>query len=188
MYMLTREAIKKSYLKLLNRGPMDRITVKAIVEDCGVNRNTFYYHFSDIPALLNEIVTDLADQIISRKARTDSLEACLGEVTRFARENKRAVMNIYRSSSKDVYEKHLIKICGYFVSSYIDSVWKNLPISDEDRDVMIRFYQCELIGQVLVWLESDMSYDKGQFKRIIELRGSLRDAFLERQRADRTSE
>ena len=45
----TQKAIKESFIKLLNDKPLHQITVKDIVEDCGVNRNTFYYHFTDIP-------------------------------------------------------------------------------------------------------------------------------------------
>ena len=52
----TRNAIKASFLKLLSQRPLNQITVKDIVEDCGVNRNSFYYHFEDLPALLEEIV------------------------------------------------------------------------------------------------------------------------------------
>ena len=28
--------------------------VRDIVEDCGINRNSFYYHFQDIPSLLGD--------------------------------------------------------------------------------------------------------------------------------------
>ena len=51
MSAYTKQAIKNSFLKLLNERPLSRVTVKAIVEDCGINRNTFYYHFADIPPL-----------------------------------------------------------------------------------------------------------------------------------------
>ena len=53
----TRRAIKESFLKLLNQRPLNQITVKDIVEDCGINRNSFYYHFSDLPALVEEYNT-----------------------------------------------------------------------------------------------------------------------------------
>ena len=53
---LTKRAIRASFLKLLNERPLNKITVKDIVEDCGINRNSFYYHYTDIPALAEEIV------------------------------------------------------------------------------------------------------------------------------------
>lgn len=42
------DAIKEAFMHLLNRKPLDKITVKEIVEECGINRNTFYYHYDDI--------------------------------------------------------------------------------------------------------------------------------------------
>ena len=48
MSAYTKQAIKNSFLKLLNERPISRVTVKAIVEDCGINRKSFYYHDQDI--------------------------------------------------------------------------------------------------------------------------------------------
>lgn len=41
MANFTKKAIRDSFVKLLNEKPISQITVKDIVEDCGVNRNTF---------------------------------------------------------------------------------------------------------------------------------------------------
>ena len=57
MANFTRKAIKEAFLKLLNQRPLSQITVKDIVEDCGINRNSFYYHFEDLPALVEELET-----------------------------------------------------------------------------------------------------------------------------------
>ena len=53
MPKFTKTAIMQSFVKLLDSTPFDRITVKDIVDDCGVNRNTFYYNFEDIYALVD---------------------------------------------------------------------------------------------------------------------------------------
>ena len=58
MASFTRAAIKEAFLKLLNQRPLNQITIKDIVEDCGINRNSFYYHFEDLPALVEEMVAD----------------------------------------------------------------------------------------------------------------------------------
>ena len=38
----TRNAIIESFIRLATRNPLEKITVKDIVDACGVNRNTFY--------------------------------------------------------------------------------------------------------------------------------------------------
>ena len=65
MAAFTKQAIKASFLKLLGMYPLRDISVKMIVEDCGINRKSFYYHYQDIPALLEEILTEQADALLA---------------------------------------------------------------------------------------------------------------------------
>ena len=44
MPAFTRDIIKKAFLELLEEMPYSQITVKKLVEKCGINRNSFYYH------------------------------------------------------------------------------------------------------------------------------------------------
>ena len=64
MANFTRTAIKSTFLKLLNQRPLGQITDKDIVEDCGINRNSFYYHFEDLPALIEEIIGEQVQALI----------------------------------------------------------------------------------------------------------------------------
>ena len=41
MAAFTKTAIRNSFIKLLNERPISQITIRDIVDDCGVNRNTF---------------------------------------------------------------------------------------------------------------------------------------------------
>ena len=67
----TKKAIKETFVALLDERPLNRITVKDIVEACGINRNSFYYHFEDLPALLEEIIAErVQDDIINRTEHT----------------------------------------------------------------------------------------------------------------------
>lgn len=47
----TKETIIDAFWQLLEEKPFNKITVQNIVERCHLNRNTFYYHFQDIPNL-----------------------------------------------------------------------------------------------------------------------------------------
>ena len=58
MANFTKQAIKAAFLELLDEKPLNKISVRDIVERCGINRNSFYYHFQDIPSLLGEIIIE----------------------------------------------------------------------------------------------------------------------------------
>ena len=51
----TKNAIREEFIRQLNEKPLSKITVKSIVDECQINRNTFYYHYSDVYAVLEEI-------------------------------------------------------------------------------------------------------------------------------------
>ena len=90
MGKFTSDAIKKSYLKLLNQRPVNRITVKDITDDCGINRNTFYYHFADLPTLLEQMVTEQAEEIIAQYPTIETMEKAFDVAMHFAVQNKKA--------------------------------------------------------------------------------------------------
>lgn len=55
MANFTEREIKRSFIKLLNEKPLSKISVRDIVEDCGINRNSFYYHFRIFPLCLKKL-------------------------------------------------------------------------------------------------------------------------------------
>lgn len=48
----TKKALSSALKETMRHKAFSKITVKEIIEHCDVNRNTFYYHFDDIYALL----------------------------------------------------------------------------------------------------------------------------------------
>lgn len=176
-----REAVKAAFLRLLEERPLREITVKDIVQSCGVNRNTFYYHFRDIPALLEELITDQANRIIAAQGPALSLADCLETAARFALERRQAVLHINQSAHRDLFELCLMDVCRRVVEDYAAAAIGSVPIPPEDRAVIIRFYQCECFGQVMAWLNDGMRYDIGkQFRRLCQLGEGMTERMLKR--------
>ena len=58
MRQTTKQAIAEALRNLLNQRSIEKITVKDIVEECGVNRQTFYYHFYDVYDLMEWMIEE----------------------------------------------------------------------------------------------------------------------------------
>lgn len=117
MPSFTRKAIMQSFLKLVDQRPINKVTIKDIVEDCGINRNTFYYHFSDIPALIEAIVQEEAAELFQTHPTITSYEECIRLAIQEIQKNKRAVLHIYNSANRDIYEHYLMQMCQYIVET-----------------------------------------------------------------------
>lgn len=179
--MTAKTAIQNSFLRLLEERPLREITVKDIVKDCGVNRNSFYYHFKDIPALLEEIITGQAEQIIAAQGQALSLADCLETAARFALEHRQAVLHINQSAHRDLFELCLMDVCRRVVEDYAAAAATGVPIAQVDRAIIVRFYQCECFGQIMAWLNDGMRYDLGkQFRRLCQLGEGMTERMLKR--------
>ena len=59
----TREQLKGALTELLKTQPFERITVKGICDKAGVNRSTFYVHYSCPRDLVDEMEKNMLDQL-----------------------------------------------------------------------------------------------------------------------------
>ncbi len=181
MPSFTKQAIKMSFMKLLNEQPLNKISVRSIVEDCGINRNSFYYHFQDIPALMEEIIVELADGLVKKYPKIESLEDCVSEAFDFALKNKKAVLHIFNSMNRDLFERYLMHSCEYVVRTYLNTVFGESLVSEEDREIAIRFFRFELFGAGLDWLSCGMPKDRiEEIHHVITLCHCLSDEMIRR--------
>ena len=170
MANFTARAIKASFIKLLNERPLSKISVRDIVEDCGINRNSFYYHFQDIPALIEEIITEQTETIIREHPTIDTLEECFSAACSRTMENKRAIYHIYHSVKRDLFEKELFRICEYAVNTYVNTAFREEQMPESDRKILARFIKSELFGLISEGQEEGMQQDAvSDLLRITEL-------------------
>lgn len=156
---LMKKEIKRTFITMLNEKPLSQITVKGLVAECGINRNSFYYHYPDLPALIEEIVEEETAQIIAEYPTIDSIETALRVAVEFCTKNRRAILHMYNSVNRDIFERHLWKVCDYVVSEYGKTIFEGTSIRPLDREIIERFYRCECFGVAMEWLSEQMNSD-----------------------------
>lgn len=182
----TKRAIRNSFIKLLNERPVSQITVKDIVEDCGINRNSFYYHYQDLPSMIEEIILGEADDIIKRHPTVDSLEEGLGVTISFALENRRAALHLYNSSNRDLFEQYLWRVCEHTVETFINTAFADYPLDPEDKRIIIRYYKWSCFGAVTDWLGGGMKVDvRADFHRMAQLKKGMLEETIRRSVRDK---
>jgi AcrR family transcriptional regulator len=180
MANFTEKAIKETFLNLLNEKPVNKITVKDISQTCGINRNTFYYHYNDIPSLMEEIFTEQAELIVNLDENA-SLYELLIYAADFAIENKTAVYHIYKSANREVFETYLERITEKTISNLIERKAREYNTSENNKKAIIHYYKCLLVGFVIDWLLSGMQYElQDELKIICDLFDGAMEKALER--------
>lgn len=155
----TKKAIRASFIRLLGQMPLSQISVRRICEDCGVNRNSFYYHYHDIPALIEEIVRENTERVIEKYPTVNSLDDCLSDVFCFLIAHKKEIYHIYNSVNREIYDRYLMQLSDYIIRSYLTVAFSGVEIPEKDRETVIRFFKCEIFGLSFDWIMNGMRED-----------------------------
>lgn len=174
----TKKALAASLKKMLAKTTLDNITVKDIAEDCEVNRQTFYYHFQDIFALIEWIYTSEAAKAIDGKKTHDTWQQGFFHVFEYMLENKALVMNTYRSMSREHLEKYLYDVTYSLMIGVVEEQSAGLNVKEENKKFIASFYKFAFVGIVLDWIRTGMKEDPGKIIENIELliSGDIRKA------------
>lgn len=159
--------LENAFFKLIEEKPFSKITVNDIVREAGVHRNTFYYHYQSIPALLGEICRKMVLQMMIVYKDVKSPSDCILPLVRYSNEHKTALLHVYNSDAKQILMDYIRQIGRFSIESYIDNVTEKTGISRRDKEVLTRFYTAGIVGVWTDWVESGMETDSTEdFLRI----------------------
>lgn len=156
MAQFTKKAIMQCFIQMLNESPMDKISVVDIAERCGINRNTFYYYYCDIYALVKELFTIEAQRIAEKELSCATWQEVCLEALEFVRENRRAVYHLFHSNHRDLLEEYLYDVAHLEMVNFVRREAEGMPVKEEDINSLALFYTSALVGLVTRWMLEGM--------------------------------
>lgn len=172
MALTTKEALGAALRQMMTVKPIDKITVKDVVEICGVNRQTFYYHFDDVYDLLEWVFEDDANRVLPRKVVYEHWREDVMIFFEYLYENRVFAINVYNSNSRLYmlrYFKDCLKSC---IRSFAEIVSEGKNIDMADFEFVVEFYAQGVVGLISQWLDLGMklpkSITKERFLRMLD--------------------
>ena len=168
----TQKFIMSTFMQLLEGESLDKITVRDIVEECEINRNTFYYHYSEIYDLLDDVFRVETEKFMSEDVDENTT---FGEeyerAARFVLKYKKAILHIYDSKKRDVLQNYLETLAFSFISRFVKKEADGYGLPDEDIDYITGFYTHAIVGNTLGWIKRKLP--SGQEKFIARTAGTF---------------
>ncbi|UTR13573.1 TetR family transcriptional regulator C-terminal domain-containing protein [Salipaludibacillus sp. LMS25] len=152
----TKKALAFSLKKLLQRTTLEKITVKDIVNVCGVNRQTFYYHFHDVYELLEWLFANEVTKAIADKNTYDTWQQGFLQVLNYIENNKPVVMNTYHSLGREHLERYLYRFVFKLMINVINEQAKGLSVTEDNKRFIADFYKYAFVGIVIEWIREGM--------------------------------
>lgn len=172
---------------MLAKKPLEKIRIIDITEYCGVNRQTFYYHFKDIYDLLEWVYTNEATKALGEKKTYETWQQGFKQIFQYIVNNKEFVLTTFNSVSREYLERYLYNEVYLLLIGVVEEKAKGIPVREKDKSFIADFYKYAFVGIVLDWIKSGM---KEESDKIIErlnklIYGNMEEA-LERYRTDKT--
>lgn len=156
MAKFTKKAIRYSMLKLLQEKEIDKVSVKDICELCEITRNTFYYYYSDIYQVLEELLKTETDNVIMEKQKYESFYEEFLQRYRLILEYRQAVYHLYNSRNRDMILKYFCDVTESFVKKYVMKEAEGTKLKEDDINFVTYFYSNSIIGTTLRWMHDGM--------------------------------
>lgn len=158
MKQQTKKIIMLSFKNMLERMPFDKITVSALVRECEINHNTFYYYYHDIYQLLDEWIEWELDRSLSENGNR-RLEDNLKKLLYKCRDNSKIIYHIFGSLSRDHLEQYLFTTTNGALYQQIYEKARDKKISDVNIQNITDFCRYALMGYFLRFLWNNMEED-----------------------------
>ncbi|CAM4476423.1 TetR-like C-terminal domain-containing protein [Paenibacillus typhae] len=163
--LLTKRALACSLKQLMEHTPLNKITVKLLVENCGLNRQTFYYHFQDIFELLGWIYQTEAVESIARYRSYSTWTDGFYRIFCYIENNKTFCCNTLDSLGRSHLDTYLYEVTSDLVMGVLQELSAGMEVSGEDKAFIANFYTLAFTGLIIQWMRSGM---KEQPKHMIE--------------------
>ena len=155
----TKLALANALKKLLQKKFLDDITVKELVEECEVNRQTFYYHFQDIYDLVEWACEEDAGRALANNKTADTWQVGLENIMLAVRDNKPFIMNVYHCVSAERIQRFLQPVTFDLIEGVVEEHAAGKSVSQSDKDFLSRFFAHAFIGVMLDWIAAGMAED-----------------------------
>lgn len=155
MANFTKKAVIDTFIEILNKKPLSKITVTEIIKTCGINRNTFYYYFEDIYSLVDYLFHTEIQKLQEITDISDSLSDECEIVLEFLKNNRTALIHVYNSTNRDQLERYLYKALEKAMLDFMKQCFKGIDVSEDDIQFLACYHKYAIVGFLINWLADE---------------------------------
>ncbi len=149
----TRQNLVNAFCILLREKPVQKITIKSIVEKAGYARNTFYQYFCDVYDILEHVENLVLAQVrenFERNIAPENFEQTFFEAfTKIQREKSAYFDVLFNSDNRSRFvEKLIAEVSPVFMEKF------KLPPENPKSRMLTEIYFRTVISTLTIWINS----------------------------------
>ena len=144
-----KSAVAAALAEMIKHRSADKITVKDLVEECGISRQTFYYHFRDITDVMEWAAQQAGQRVLAESLQAASPQEALGRFVSFTVESWPLIRRMLASQRRDAMERIMLQSVRGYLQDLMERRQGGPALSREDWEAMLDFYACGVTGLLL---------------------------------------
>lgn len=144
--------IADTFSHMLEREDIDKITVTKLIGECGISRQTFYYHFKDIMDVLAWTFRHATKELAQRSLEAEDNMVALKEFAAFMKYNRVKMERLCHSRRWIEIENMLMDSAMIYLEEMARHRTSDMEISYEDMEIMLRFSAAGMVGCLLHYI------------------------------------
>ena len=141
--------IAAAFAEMAKKKSVDKITVKDLVEYCGISRQTFYYHFQDMLEVMEWSIRELLQKALQNSFQAATQREAIGAFIGVVMEYGDVLLRLLSSQRRTQLEKIFIETMSVCISQSMAKFMPNLTVKQSDMALMLQFYACGMAGVLL---------------------------------------
>ena len=153
--LITKKAIAQALKTVCREKAFDKISIADITAACGLNRQTFYYHFQDKYELLSWIYYTENFSRITEDISFENWNAKILELLQIMADEQTFYMNTLKEQEK-TFESYLFDMAKALFIDAIDALDTGRKLALEEKEFDAEFYAYGICGVIMRWAEKGM--------------------------------
>lgn len=151
----TKKALSNALKDAMKKKSFQKITVSELIQACNVNRKTFYYHFSDIYALLKWTLEEEAIEVVKHFNLLVDYEEAITFIMDYIEKNDYIINCAYDSIGRDELKRFLNADFLEIIVSIIDGAEQEAgkSIEPDYKNFLSVFYMEAVAGILIDWIK-----------------------------------
>ena len=164
-----KQMIAETLVKLLEQKSVDKITVKELVDACGISRQGFYYHFQDIMEVIEWITSQAIQRAVDVSLAAATPQEAVKAVILTLGKNRKLIQHLMASQRRAEIERLLVESMRTYLSKVLRAKAAGLTVKSSDLEAAIHFYSYGLVGMLVETLDHEIDADTAadQFCRLL---------------------
>jgi probable dihydroxyacetone kinase regulator len=159
---ITKLALANSLKGLMAKNAFSRICVSDIVENCGLTRQAFYYHFKDKYDLMNWIYYTETARLISSYNTVEHWMDGLVDLCNYMRQNKAFYINALNTTGQNSFQEYLHDYIRDISISIIENL-QNAEFEEEKWGFITEFISTAFVGMIVRWANKGMKEEPAEY-------------------------